>query len=149
MATEAFSTEEINLLDGSVVELRPLPIGKMKKVMREWLAHTAAVQNKYTEFSKAQSAKAETDGSVDDEDNFDPVAYAKCQSGLQDFQYDALVKLCKYGLESQLKGDRTEKQWTEYLEDTLEDDSISKILEKTAKLSIGENAPNPTTPTAE
>lgn len=148
MATKVFNEEEIELLDGTPVELRPLPIGKMRKVLALWLDHTTNVSRQYRDAAEASNPKNEDGTPVDPEaePKFDPDVYAALEAKLQSQQYDTFVKLCKFGLEAQLKGDKTEKQWTEYLEDTLDDKTIQRILLITASLKVGEDSPNQLTP---
>lgn len=127
MATEVFTTEEITLLDGSEVELRPLPIFKLRKFMRLWSDHMADVR-------KAVAASMEAEGDeVDD-------------SELTDKQFDVFIDMAALGLESQLKGDKTTKQFREYLEGVLDEKSIYFILNATGGLKLGEQDPNPQTP---
>jgi hypothetical protein len=142
MASKAFNEETIELLDGTEVELRPLPIGKMRKVMAIWLDHTSNVSKQYRDARVASNP----DGEDSEDTVFDPDIYAALEAKLQGQQYDTLIKLSKFGLESQLKGEKTDKQFTDYLEDTLDDKTIQRVLLVTASLRIGEDSPNLPTP---
>lgn len=126
MATEVFTTEEIRLLDGTEVELRPLPIAKLRKFMRMWSDHLKNVSD------KMKDAEAEDFSEAD----------------LTDQQFDVFIKMCILGLEPQLKGDRTDKQFREYLEnEALDEHTIQKILEVTGGLKLNNDlSPNQTPP---
>lgn len=127
MATEVFTTETIRLLDEEEVELRPLPISKMRKFTRMWAEHMKAVRDKIEE--------QDNDGAPD-----------FSEADLTDAQYDVFMKLCALGLESQLKGEKTEKQFLAYLEEALDERSIYRILRVTGGLTIGDENPNLTSP---
>lgn len=120
MATEVYTTEVIRLLDETEVELRPLPIAKLRKFMRLWNAHMRDVTKKI----KENQEKDEEDRDFTDDD-------------LSDEQYTTFIKMCSFGLESQLKEDKTDKQFLAYLEDTLDEKTIYKILEMTGGLKLG------------
>lgn len=117
MATEVFTREEITLQNGDEIELRPLVIGKLRKFMKIWNDHIATV-------AKIMTENAEKDQPEDIEER------------VSDLQYSTFVQLCKFGLE-ELKGEKTEKQFTEYLENTLDEPTIYKILEATGGLRLG------------
>lgn len=130
MATEVYTTEEIRLLDESEVELRPLPIAKLRKFTRMWSEHIKGVTKKI----------ADNESKDEDERDF-------TEADLTDEQFTTFIKMCALGLESQLKGDKTDKQFLAYLEDVLDEQTIYKILETTGGLKLGGNtAPNPQTP---
>lgn len=127
MATEVYTTETIRLSDEEEVVLRPLPISKLRKFMRLWSEHISKVTEKFKENEDAGT-----------------VSYS--EADLTDAQYDVFIKMCALGLESQLKGEKTEKQFLAYLEDTLDEPTIYKILEATGGLKLGNNDPNLQTP---
>lgn len=129
MATEVYTTEEIRLLDETEVELRPLPIAKLRKFMRMWSEHIQGVTKKI----------AENEDKDLDEREF-------TEADLTDEQFDTFIKMCALGLEGQLKGDKTDKQFIAYLEDVLDEQTIYKILEMTGGLKLGANAPNQQAP---
>lgn len=128
MATEVYTTEEIRLLDDTEVELRPLPIAKLRKFMRIWSDHIKVVQK-----TLAQEA-----GKADEEREFD-------EADLSDAQYDAFIKMCALGLES-LKGDMTDRKFAEHLENVLDEKTIYRILDVTGGLKLGDADPNQLTP---
>lgn len=129
MATEVYTTEEIRLLDETEVELRPLPIAKLRKFMRMWSEHISGVTKKI----------AEQEGKDPDDRDF-------TEADLTDEQFTTFIKMCALGLESQLKADKTDKQFIAYLEEVLDEQTIYRILEKTGGLKLGVNDPNSQTP---
>lgn len=132
MATEVYTTVEIRLLNEEEVELRPLPIAKLRKFTRIWSDHMNDVTKKIAE----NQNKSEDDESVFGE------------ADLTDAQYDAFIKMCALGLESQLKGDRTDRQFLSFLEEVLDEQTIYKILDVTGGLKFGKkDDPNLTAPT--
>ena len=128
MANEAFTREEISLQDGTTIELRPLTIGKKKKFMRVWTDHITAV-NAELRRANLEAEKAKEEGR-EDEFVFD-------ETGMTEKQYDTYVKLCAMCLE-EIKEDRTEKQFASYLEDSLDDPTIFKVLDVCGGLKLGE-----------
>jgi hypothetical protein len=129
MSNEAFTREEITLQDGTDVELRPLTVGKKRKFMRSWTEHVAVIND---EIKKATEAAGD-----------EPEAFDIDEANLSDKQYDAYIKLCGMCLEGELKKDKTTKQWTEYLEDTLDDPTIFKIIKVCGGIDLeAENTPN-------
>ena len=118
MATEVYTTEEITLLDGTDVELRPLPIAKLRKFMRVWSTHAS-------EMAKKLAEQAESDNPNLNE------------ADVTDAQFDTYIKLCAMGLEKDLKGDKSEKEFLAWLEDTLDEQTIYKILDVTGGLRLG------------
>lgn len=124
MATEVYTTEVVRLLDETEVELRPLPISKLRKFTRMWTEHISEISKKLEEARDADDTSLFT------------------EADLTDAQYDVFVKLCAFGLESQLKGDKTDKQFLAYLEDVLDEKTIYRILFKTGGLTLGDEGPN-------
>lgn len=126
MASEVYNVEEILLSDGTEVELRPLPIARLRKFMRMWTEHIANVQKRLRE---------QADQSEEEQDLM--------QSDLNDEQYDVFMKMCALGLEQQLRGEKTTKQFMEYLEETLDEPTVHKILHVTGGLKLtGDDDPN-------
>lgn len=123
MATEVYTTEIVRLLDETEVELRPLPISKLRKFMRIWSEHVADMQQK-----------------VQAVENGDATEFK--EADLSDAQFDVFIKLCSFGLESQLKGERTDKQFLSYLEDVLDEKTIYRILDRTGGLNLSGENPN-------
>lgn len=110
--------------------MRPLPIAKLRKFMRMWSEHINSVTKKI----------AENEDKPEDEREF-------TEADITDEQFTTFIKMCALGLESQLKGDKTDKQFIAYLEDVLDEQTIYKVLELTGGLKLGANAsPNQTNP---
>lgn len=116
MASEVYTTEEVTLHDGTDVEIRPLVISKLRQFQRIWSEH---MKNMVQEFAK-------------DEEN------RKSEADMTDEQYDVFIKLCVLCLEEELKGDKTQKAFSAYLENNLEEPTIYKILNVCGGLSLGE-----------
>ncbi len=136
MATEVYTSQIITLQDGEEVELRPLVVSKLRKFMRVWADHLDTMTQKVNEQAD------------ESDENYVPFT----NLDLQDAQLVAFIKMCSFGLEDQLKGERTERQFLDYLENTLDEPTIMKILEVTGNFKTdGTNgeAPNPTAPEAE
>lgn len=131
MATEVYTTKEVRLLDETEVELRPLPIAKLRKFTRMWTEHIQNVTKKI----------ADNEDKELEERDFD-------EADLTDEQFTTFIKMCALGLESQLKADKTDKQFLSYLEDILDEQTIYTILEVTGGLNLksGANTPNPQAP---
>lgn len=120
MATEVYTTEEIRLLDEVEVVLRPLSISKLRKFTRLWSDHINSVTKKFM-------ANENTPEDFDEAD-------------MTEAQFDVFIKMCALGLESQLKGEKTDKQFASYLEDVLDEKTVYKILEVTGGLKLGDRA---------
>jgi hypothetical protein len=122
LATEVFTTETIRLLDETEVDIRPLAIAKLRKFTRIWQDHLKEVRKQF---------QAAEEGGGDALRDLD----------LTDAQYDVLIKLCAFGLDS-IKEDRTDKQFAAYLEDVLDEQTVYRILNVTGGLSLGEENTN-------
>ena len=132
MATEVYTTEVIILQDGTEVELRPLPISKMRKFSRMWAEHMGSISKHFNERS---------------EEGEDEVLIG---ADITDDQYTAFIKMCALGLESQLKESKTDKQFLAYLEDVLDEPTIQRILKVTGGLELGDpNQKPPANPVAD
>jgi hypothetical protein len=125
VATEVYTTEEVRLLDETEVDIRPLPIVKLRKFHKFWGEHMADVQ-------KALNAAQEAD-----DETFD-------DAGLTDAQWTTFIKMCALGLETQLKGEKTEKQFTAYLEEVLDEHTIYRMLKVFGNLELGNQRPTGT-----
>lgn len=117
MATEVYTTAEVSLQDGTEVEVRPLPISKLRKFMRLWSEYVSRI------------------GDALESEN------PKTQDELSDDQFNTFIKMCALGLDS-IKGDRTDKAFASYLEDVLDQPTIYFILEATGGLKLGDVDPN-------
>lgn len=126
MASEAFSTEDVTLLDGTEVELRPLPILKMRKFMKIWSVCVAKMNARYIEAAK-------------DPENF---VSAVVQEETTGWQFDAWIPMCALALEDKLKGEQSDTKFKEYLEKTLDEATIYRILDVCGGLKLGPESPN-------
>lgn len=126
MSNEVFTREEVTLQDGTEVELRPLVIGKKRKFMKLWSDHVASVNE---ELRKAIMANEALDP--------DAEAVKVDQNAINDRTFDVYIQLSSIGLD-EYKGDRTAKQFTEYLESTLDEPTILKILEVCGNITFDE-----------
>jgi hypothetical protein len=104
--------------------------------MRAWSEHIANISGKIADNVKAAQEAEKEDKSEDE------VEVPFNEADLTDIQFDTYIKLCAFGLEDELKGDKTQKQFVEYLENTLDEPTIYKILEVTGGLKLGEQLPN-------
>lgn len=129
MSNEVFTREEISLQDGTDVELRPLTIGKKKKFMRVWSDHITHV-NKTLMEAQAAAEKAKED-ETEPEFTFD-------ENKMTEKQYEVYVKMCIMCLD-EIRNDRTDKQFADYLENVLDDPTIFKILNTCGGLNLGES----------
>lgn len=130
MSNEVFTREEITLQDGSEVELRPLTVGKKRKFMRAWTEHVSSINEEI----KQATEKASEEGAE---------SFELDEAGLSDKQYDAYIKLCGMCLDTDLKGEKTTKQFNDYLEDVLDDPTIFKIIKVCGGIDLeAANTPN-------
>lgn len=119
MASEVYTVVEVELQDGTLVDLRPLPIAQLRKFMRVWHTHLGEVMELIAE--KGEEALTDPD--------------------MNDKQYDVYMKLSIIALERTLKDTRTTKQFEEYLGDNLDEPTIFKILEVCGGLTLGKANP--------
>ena len=113
MATKVYTEEDLTLQDETVVSIRPLNIGRLRRLMKAW-----------KEFEKVG----------DDEDkSFD--VFINC-SGIA-LEHEFKEKFT----ETRGKGDEVlSSEYREYLEDVLDMDTIYKIMEISAGMKL--NDPN-------
>lgn len=128
MASEVYTTEIITLQDETEVEIRPLPIIKLRKFTRMWSDHLKEIADKF----KQEEEKPEEERDL-------------AQAELSDLQYDTFIKMCALGLDSLKKENQTEKKFLDYLETVLDEPTIRKILLVTGNLKL--NDPNQMPPT--
>lgn len=115
MASEVYTVVEVELQDGTLVDLRPLPIATLRKFMRIWNEHLKSIM----EILAEKGEDAVTDPDVNDK------------------QYDTYMKLAILSLERTLKDNRTTKEFENYLGEVLDEPTIFKILEVCGGLSLG------------
>lgn len=133
MATEVYTVETVLLLDDTEVELRPLPIAKLRKFTRMWSDHLNMVRRTFVELDKEPAEGEDGQTEADRE---------AVSNKMTDAQFDVFIKMCALGLESQLKGEKTDKQFLSHLEDILDEHTIYRILERTGGLNMSDNVPN-------
>lgn len=117
MASEVYTTEEIKLLDGTEVTLKPLAIRPLRKFMRIWNDFLAEIR---------ENAEKPTEEQVSDSD-------------IGDRQFDVFAQMCMLCL-SELRKDRSEDEFLEYIEGVLDEQTIYRVLDKCGGLKL--NDPN-------
>lgn len=133
MASEAYTVEEIQLRDGETADLLPLAIFDLRKFMRIWSDCLTKTNELLAEAQKKMQ-----------EDEATAVSINNVNNQIQELQWDAFVKMCAFGLtEIKARKEFTDKQFADYLEKTLDEASIFKILDATGNLKLGPDAPNP------
>lgn len=118
MATEVYTTEEIKLRDGTAVTLKPLAIRGLRKFMRAWGEYVEYLQ------ANADKPKEEQDSDLD----------------VGDKQFEVFLELCSLCLAEELKQGRTDEEFIDYLDRTLDEQTIYRILDKCGGLKL--NDPN-------
>lgn len=105
MADTVYTVETISLQDEDSTEvvLKPLVISAMKRFMK-----------KREQLAEANKKK------VDEDNDANPY----------ELGFDMMVQLAGVCLEKQLKGEKTAKQYTEFLEDSLDFDTANYVIEK-------------------
>lgn len=106
MATTVYNQEEIALQDGTDVVLKPLPIGRLRRFMDAW--------SKFAE--------------VEDEDGGFNV-FVNCSGIALEENYKGKFDALKASKDEQEKGEYLSAEYKEYLEDTLDLETIYKILD--------------------
>lgn len=106
MATTVYNQEEIALQDGTDVILKPLPIGRLRRFMEAW-----------GKFSEVE----------DEEGGFN--VFVNCAGISLEDNYKGKFDSLKADAEGKKKGEFLSAEYKEYLEDTLDLDTIYKILD--------------------
>lgn len=117
MATEVYTTEEIKLLDGTEVVLKPLAIRPLRKFMRIWNEFLVTIRDNGQKPEDEQLSESE----------------------VSDLQFDTFTDMCMLCL-SVLRKDRDEDEFRAYIEDTLDEQTIYRVLDKCGGLKL--NDPN-------
>lgn len=115
IATTVYSQEEITLQDGVDVILKPLPIGRLRRFMAAW--------------SKFSEVKADDDG-------FD--IFVNCSGIALEENFKGKFDALKPTAEEKENGEFLSAEYKEYLEETLDLDTIYKILEVTGGLKLND-----------
>lgn len=116
MATTVYNQEDIVLQDGKEVTLRPLPIGRLRRFMEAW-GRFANVKN--------------------DDEGFD--VFLNCAGIALESEFKGQFDSLKASKDEQEKGQYLSEEYKEYLEDTLDLDTIYKILEVTGGIKFDAN----------
>lgn len=106
MASKVYSQVDIVLQDDTEVGLRPLPIGRLRRFMEAW--------NKIEDIGEG-------------DDGFD--VFINCSGIALEENYKGKFDALKASPDEKEKGEFLSPSYKEYLEDTLELDSIYKILD--------------------
>lgn len=106
MATQVYSEEEIILQDDTEVVLRPLPINRLRRFMKAW-----------NEFAEAK----------DDEEGF--AVFINCAGIALENNFKGRFDSMKPSKEEAEAGEFLSAEYKEYLGDTLELDTIYKVLD--------------------
>lgn len=113
MATTVYTQEEITLQDGTEVTLRPLPIAPLRRFMKAW-----------AKFSEVE----------DEDDGFN--VFINCAGIALERNYKGKFDSLKASKDEQESGEFLSAEYKEYLEETLDLETIYKILEITGGLKL-------------
>lgn len=126
MATKVYTTEEIELLDETTVVLKPLAIRPLREFMDLW--------SEYIEYLQSNSVK-------DEEERDGERALTKKQF---DVFTDMVILCVKKELFAKVvadvEDDKKEEAFRDYIEDTVDEQTIYRILDKCGGLKL--NDPN-------
>lgn len=117
MATTVYNQEDIVLQDGKEVTLRPLPIGRLRRFMDAW--------NRFADVKT-------------DDEGFD--VFLNCAGIALESEFKGQFDSLKATKDQMAEGQYLSDEYKEYLEDTLDLDTIYKILEVTGGIKL--NDPN-------
>lgn len=115
MATKVYNTEEITLQDDTEVVLKPLPIGRLRRFMEAW-----------QKFSEAET----------DDDGFN--VFINCAGIALEENFKGKFDSLKATKDEKEKGEFLSADYKEYLEDTLDLDTIYKVLEVTGGIKLND-----------
>lgn len=118
MATKVYTEETISLQDETEITLRPSPIGRLRRIMKEW--------KKMSELS-------------DDDDSFE--IFINC-SGIA-LEKELGGKFERTAADPEIKAEKDEvlaPKYKQYLEDTLDMETMYKVMEICAGMKL--NDPN-------
>lgn len=108
--------------DGAEVSLAPLPISRLRKFMRVW--------GEYVEYLRENAEKVEEE--QDDE------------LTVGDKQFEVFLDLAVISLGKQLQNGKSDEEFREYLENTLDEQTLYRVFDKCGGLKLN-NDPNPQT----
>lgn len=115
MATQVFTTENITLQDGSEVTLKPLPIARLRRFMEAWV--------------KIGELKEGDDG-------FD--VFINCCGIALEENFKGKFDALKADKEEAAEGEFLNHEYKEYLGDTLDLDTIYKILDVSGGIKLND-----------
>lgn len=115
MATRVYSTEEITLQDDTEVILKPLPIGRLRRFMEAW--------------AKVADLEKEDDG-------FD--VFVNCCGIALEENFKGRFDALKASADEKEKGEFLSEEYKEYLLDTLDLDTIYKVLEVAGGIKLND-----------
>lgn len=118
MANTVYTEEEITLQDGTELTLRPSPIARLRRIMKEW---------------------KKFEGIEDEDESFD-IFINCCGIALEKDFRDKFESVKADQTIKEEKGQVLSSKYKEYLEETLEMDTIYKIMEVCAGMKL--NDPN-------
>lgn len=148
MATEAYHTESIRLLNGEEVDVRPLPIFKVRKFMATWRDFVNWQSEKFAELESLQEAiLLDVEGAEEAQKKAASLARkksAKITDEFADKQLSVFVELAAYGLHDLLVKNGLQEEDAikpsqaalDYLEKALDEQTIQRIL-KVLGLELG------------
>lgn len=106
MATQVYNTETIELQDGTEVQLKPLPIGRLRRFMEAWDL-----------FKEVE----------EDNDGFN--VFINCAGIALEHEYKGKFDSLRADKDEREAGEFLSAEYKEYLEDTLDLDTIYKVLD--------------------
>ena len=115
MATKVYNTEEVVLQDETEVTLKPLPIGRLRRFMDAW--------GKIGELEEG-------------DDGFD--VFINCAGIALEENFKGKFDALKATAEEKDKGEYLAEDYKEYLMDTLDIDTIYKILEVAGGIKLND-----------
>lgn len=115
MATRVYNEETITLQDGNDVVLRPLAIGRLRRFMEAWKG-----------FADVE----------DDEQGFN--VFVNCAGIALEDNYKGKFDSLKASKEEKEAGEFLSAEYKEYLEDTLDLDTIYRILDVTGGIKLSD-----------
>lgn len=120
MATEAYTSKELTLVSGKVLNLVPLSIKNLRKFMRIWSEHIDYMRSIRDMEPEKRPTEAE----------------------LTDKQFDVYIELAVLGLEKVVKEHEDITDLREFIDDEIDEKSMYVILDITGGLKLDADDPN-------
>lgn len=111
MATEIFTKEEVVLLDGTTVVLRPLPLKRLREFQGKWQAFSKFVR-----------------------DNLDSGELT--EEEFSDKQYEVFIELAVIALRFVHKSDLNDEDFKEWVEETVDEQTLYRVFERCGGLKL-------------